>query len=209
MARFAGEGTSAGYPLGSAGALENGRHESRRERPWTAATLPHVHTGVNLRVLRAWLALVLWVAVIAGMGSDPMSNDHTTSRFLGPLFDWLLPGLSESARGTALYTIRKSAHAIEYAILALLGNHALRLSWRMPPLLTSLISLAVVLVVAIADEAHQGFTSLRTSSGWDVLLDTTGGLAALAGIWLVRRLRASSRTHSAEPQPTPNAEKSP
>jgi len=149
-----------------------------------------VASGVDLRVLRAWLALVLWIAFIAGMGGDQMSDHQTTSRFLGPLVDWLLPGLSEAARDSLLYLIRKSAHAFEYAVLALLSQHALRRSWHNSMLLTSLISGAIVALVALADEAHQGMTFARTSSGWDVLLDITAGVLTLAGIGFVRQRRA-------------------
>jgi len=152
-----------------------------------------VASGVDLRVLRAWLALVLWVAFIAGMGGDQMSDHQTTSRFLGPLVDWLLPDLSEPQRDTLLYLIRKSAHAFEYAVLALLAHRALWLSWHKPLRLTSLISGAIVAVAALADEARQGLTFDRTSSGWDVLLDVTAGVLALAGVWFVRQHRATAK----------------
>lgn len=163
-----------------------------------------MRTGVDLRVVRAWLAMVLWIAVIWGLGSDQMSDRQTESRFLGPLIDWLLPDLSLQARHAVMYSIRKTAHVVEYAILALLSIHALWLSWRKPLRLTSLYSAGIVTVVAIADEVHQGLTSERTSSGWDVLLDIAGGVAAIAGVWLLRRLRPNPLK---VPNTTPNSQR--
>ena len=137
-----------------------------------------------------------------------MSDSQTTSRFLGPLVDWLLPDLSESGRHAVLYTIRKSAHLVEYAVLALLAMRAFWLSWHRPPWQTSGLAALVVAAMAITDETLQGLTAERTSSAWDVLLDIAGGLAAMAGYWLIRRRWPSAKPQRSAP-PTPGAEESP
>ena len=152
---------------------------------------PTVVKGVDPRLLRAWLAMMLWAAVVWGLGSDDLSLQQS-SRIIGPILDTLFPGLSWQERQRVIYVIRKSAHPIEYAVLGLLVMRALWLSWRESILLSSVFSAGVVVAMATADEARQGHSAMRTGSGWDVLLDVSGGLAAIAGFLLYRRLRRTS-----------------
>ena len=49
---------------------------------------------------------------------------------------------------------------------------------------------AETIAVAVVDELNQSFNPARTSSLWDVMLDTAGGVAALLSYWLVARRRA-------------------
>lgn len=146
--------------------------------------------------------MALWAALVWGLGGDRMALEPT-SRFLGPLIDWLLPDLTWYERHQVLYSIRKSAHVVEYAILALLTLRAMWLSWRQSLVLASVFSVGVVAAMAVADEMRQGRSSVRTGSGWDVLLDISGGLAAIAGFLLFQRFRrsAASRRGDAETAP--------
>jgi VanZ family protein len=82
-----------------------------------------------------------------------------------------------------VFAIRKSAHFVEYAVLAVLLWHALwkpRLGdprpWSWP-----LAGFVAVLVAfyAMTDEIHQMFVPSRQGSAWDVLLDTSGGVTGL------------------------------
>jgi VanZ family protein len=161
-----------------------------------------VPSRIDPRVLRAWFAMAMWAAFVWGLGGDTMAME-STSRFLGPLIDWLLPDLTGYERHRALYTLRKSAHVVEYAILAILTLRAMWLSWRQSLVLASVFSLGVVAAMAVADEVRQGRSSMRTGSGWDVLLDICGGLAAIAGFLLFQRIRraASSRRPDVEMAP--------
>jgi VanZ family protein len=55
----------------------------------------------------------------------------------------------------------------------------------------------VVLVALLAglDEYHQAFTQYRTASVADSMLDTAGGVLALALLWLNRRKPAGLDRH--------------
>jgi VanZ family protein len=127
-------------------------------------------------------------------GSTDSASSGQTSRLLGPLLRWLLPGLSEPAVGLAVHAIRKAAHVTEYAVLAGLWWRALRRPvrrdprpWTWPPPGRALIACALW---AAADELHQSFTATRTASAWDVLLDVAGAGLGLLALWRLRlRLR--------------------
>ena len=60
------------------------------------------------------------------------------------------------------------------------------------------LALALVLIVATADETHQIFAVTRGGSPWDVALDVSGGLAAILLFLVVRR---ASRSDGTAPTP--------
>jgi len=147
--------------------------------------------------LRAWGAAGLWAVVVWTLGSDGFSADDT-SRILGPLIALLFPDLSENDSATLLWMARKAAHAIEYAVMALLTLRALRLSAPLPGAPSALATLALVGALATADELRQGVSCTRTGAGSDVVLDFCGALLGLAGVRaLPKRLRARSFPTSA------------
>jgi VanZ family protein len=71
---------------------------------------------------------------------------------------------------------RKTAHVIEYAILASLWHRAF---WRTGRAARPLAAFGLTVAYAITDELHQGWTGSRGASALDVLLDACGGGAAL------------------------------
>ncbi|MBW2295700.1 MAG: VanZ family protein [Deltaproteobacteria bacterium] len=71
------------------------------------------------RRIRAWLWLGLWMLFVWGLGGEELSFDHT-SRFLGPLIRWLLPEIPEATSELLQFSIRKTAHLAEYAVLGCL-----------------------------------------------------------------------------------------
>jgi len=80
-----------------------------------------------------------------------------------------------------LFAMRKCAHVIEYAVLALLLWRALRSGSALRAKMSMLFG-AVLLgcaVFAASDEFHQSFVKSRTSSVRDVVLDIAGGLFGL------------------------------
>jgi VanZ family protein len=125
-----------------------------------------------------WALAVLWTGVILWAGSDQGSLTNT-SRFLFPLIRWLMPDASFEARIEVLHAIRKAAHVIEYAILALLVWAALRSN---RSVIARAAGFAIVWVIAIAacDELRQSLLASRTASIHDVAIDASGGALALA-----------------------------
>jgi VanZ family protein len=133
---------------------------------------------------RAWLwlyaPLILWIIAIFIFSSSAGSMS-STSRIIRPLLIWLFPDITETTLMIVHGYVRKSAHFITYAVLGFLAARAFYQS-----LQTFLqkywfpLSLALVVLIASIDETNQSFNLQRTGSAYDVLLDTSGGLFALA-----------------------------
>lgn len=123
--------------------------------------------------LTAYVPLIVWTIVMLGLGSG-VGAANETSQFIRPLLEFVFPAAAPETLAVYHGYIRKLAHVVEYALLAVLAARVFAGSkWRFA------LSLAFVIAVAVADEVNQGFNPARTSSPWDVLLDTAGGAAAL------------------------------
>ncbi|MBC7250452.1 MAG: VanZ family protein [Anaerolineae bacterium] len=123
------------------------------------------------RLLFRWLPPLLWMAVIY------LASDQST-----------LPQLEEPWLDVIL---KKTAHFLEYALLAFLWWRALsgsgpRALW--PLIVSGLISV----LYAVSDEYHQTFVPGRHGQLWDLGVDSAGVLCALWLIW--QRDRSRPRT---------------
>jgi VanZ family protein len=140
--------------------------------------------SVNSRrhdVLKAWIAAILWLIVIA-IESSAWLSSHNTSRILYPLLHFLF-ALDWARFEYWHFYIRKAGHIVGYAILSILLFRAWRatlpamsnakwsLQW------ATLAILGTVLVASL-DEWHQSFIPSRTGRWQDVVLDTCAGLGA-------------------------------
>jgi len=124
--------------------------------------------------------LIIW-AVLIFIGSSNLLAASNTSMFLVRPLHWLLPQASDTTLRVLHFIIRKAGHFTEYAILALLAARAFRTSSR--ELLRSRwfwASLFLVIAYSLTDEFHQSFVPSRTASIYDSMIDTVGGLTALA-----------------------------
>jgi VanZ family protein len=133
------------------------------------------------RVLKAWIAAILWLIVIA-IESTNLASSNNTSRFLYPLLHFLF-GMDLRHFEHLHFYIRKGGHVFGYGMLSILLFRA----WRETlPAINGVkwtlrwASLAVLgtAVVASLDEWHQSFIPSRTGTPRDVLLDTCAGTAA-------------------------------
>jgi len=142
------------------------------------------------RFLSLWVPVLAWMAVIFMASTDAFSTTHT-SRFLGPLVRWLLPGAPEDRIGDILFFIRKCAHGSEYAVLTFLVWRALRRPVKADPRGWSWNHAGGAWLVATAyaasDEWHQSFVPSRGAAVGDVLIDSAGALIGLALVWVVGR----------------------
>src|ERR1700687_5756426 len=77
------------------------------------------------RFLKYWLPWLSWLGVIFVGSTDLMSAAHT-SRLIVPILLWLKPGMEPETTQSILFAMRKCAHVVEYAILALFLWRALR-----------------------------------------------------------------------------------
>jgi VanZ family protein len=132
-------------------------------------------------VLKAWIATILWLIVIA-IESTAYLSAHNTSRFLYPLLHFLF-GLDYPHFERWHFYIRKGGHVFGYGLLSVLLFRA----WRetLPAISgarwtfrwTSIAVLGTALVASL-DEWHQSFIPSRTGTVRDVILDTCAGIGA-------------------------------
>lgn len=154
-------------------------------------------TGADARRERifAWGAVSLWGGVIFALSTDSFSASET-SRIVGPLLDFFFPGLDEATRSLVHAAVRKSAHAFEYAVLAVLVDRAIRIDAPGRALRAALLALGLAAGVAALDEAGQARRASRTGSPRDVALDTAGGVVGLVlahGVRSWQRRREETR----------------
>ena len=141
-------------------------------------------------VLKAWIALILWLIVIAIESTSYLSSQNT-GHFLYPLMHFLF-GVSEAGFEPYHAFIRKSGHVFGYGLLSILLFRA----WRETlPLVSGVrwsfrwanIAVLGTCLVASLDEWHQSFLPTRTGTVRDVILDTCAGIAAQLAIFLAHR----------------------
>lgn len=131
-----------------------------------------------------WLPLILWMGVIFGFSTEHFSGASTGSVFEG-LMSQLFPSLAAEWIVGLHLLLRKLGHVTEYAILAILWARALFQSgpWRGELGNVRLLwILGLVVLYAGLDEWHQSWSSLRTGSPLDVLIDGVGGAIGLV-VW--------------------------
>jgi VanZ family protein len=143
------------------------------------------------KVLKAWIAAILWLIVIAIESTDWLSAHHT-SRILYPLLHYLF-GLDPDRFESWHFFIRKGGHVFGYGLLSILLFRAwretlpektdARWTWRW----ASIAVLGTALVASL-DEWHQSYIPSRTGTVHDVILDTCAGIAAqiLVFFWRVK-----------------------
>ncbi|MGA8438035.1 MAG: VanZ family protein [Candidatus Sulfotelmatobacter sp.] len=140
-------------------------------------------------LLKAWIAAILWLIVIA-IESTAMLSSSNTSRILYPLLHFLF-GMDREHFEVWHFFLRKGGHVVGYAILSILAFRAWRETF--PAAANVLWSkrwagIAVLMTVFVAslDEWHQSFIPSRTGRWQDVVLDSCAGIAAqlLLFFWL-------------------------
>jgi VanZ family protein len=150
-------------------------------------------------VLKAWIAAILWLILIA-IESSALLSAHNTSRILYPLLHFLF-GLDWERFDVWHFYIRKAGHVIGYGILSVLLFRAWRatlpamsdVKWTLR--WTTIAVLGTALVASL-DELHQSFIPSRTGTIRDVVLDTCAGIAAQGIIflwWVSRRKSEENR----------------
>jgi VanZ family protein len=132
-------------------------------------------------VLKAWIAAILWLILIA-IESSALLSARNTGRILYPVLHYLF-GLDWDGFEVWHFYSRKSGHVIGYGTLSILLFRA----WRATlPALDNVnwtfrwanIAILGTALVASLDEWHQSFIPSRTGTVRDVVLDTCAGIAA-------------------------------
>lgn len=151
----------------------------------------------RLNLLKAWIAAILWLIVIA-IESTALASSSNTSRILYPILHYLF-GMDYQHFEPLHFYIRKGGHVVGYAILSILAFRAWRETFpaRGNPRWTLRWASNAVLMtafVASLDEWHQSFIPSRTGRWQDVVLDTCAGLAAQIILFLWARWILARRT---------------
>lgn len=110
---------------------------------------------------------------------------------MNPFLVWLFPDLTWAGQQTVNVGIRKTAHVLQFLILALLLWRAANLRPALPLARRSVFFgiFGISLVLALASEGVQIFSPHRGASGWDVLINLGGCALAFGLIGLAGRLR--------------------
>jgi len=108
-----------------------------------------------------WLPVLLWAGVIFTFSSFPTTT--TTDFYLGD------------------FLIKKTAHVIEYGILATLLFRAL-INSDVTKSRSMFLSVLIAFLYGLTDEFHQSFTPGRGPKFTDVLIDTFGASLFIYGI---------------------------
>jgi VanZ family protein len=149
-------------------------------------------------VLKAWIAAILWLILIA-IESSALLSAHNTSRILYPLLHFLF-GMDWEHFEVWHFFIRKSGHVVGYATLSALLFRAWRATLpamsdvKWTPRWATIAILGTALVASL-DEWHQSFIPSRTGRWQDVVLDTCAGVGAqlLILVWMRQRKNRVNR----------------
>jgi VanZ family protein len=147
-----------------------------------------------------WLPLLVMLTLIKLESTDALSGAHTAGH-LRQLLLWLGVHLPSQQLDLLNLVFRKSGHMVGYALLCLCwllllrgtywlqhdykrslqGKvHVRRMWWRTE---WAVLAVFCTFVVATADELHQMSIPSRSGSWWDVALDTSAGMIAVALVW--------------------------
>lgn len=142
------------------------------------------------QALKAWIAAVLWLIVIA-VESTTYLSALNTSRILYPVLHFLF-GIDRASFEPWHFFIRKSGHVFGYALLCILLFRAWRETLRIPgnpkwTLRWATIAVLGTAIVASLDEWHQTLIPTRTGRWEDVVLDTSAAIAAQLALLLYWR----------------------
>jgi VanZ family protein len=147
--------------------------------------------GDRHQLLKAWIAAILWLIVIA-IESSALLSAHNTSRILYPILHFLF-GLNHEQFQYWHFFIRKGGHVFGYGLLSFLLFRAWRETLPSPirhrwTFRWANLAVLGTAFVASLDEWHQSFLPSRTGRWQDVVLDTGAGIAAqiLVFFWSTR-----------------------
>jgi VanZ family protein len=130
-----------------------------------------------MKWLRYWWPAIVWAVMISVFSTGLFKSDNT-SHVIIPILRFFLSHASAETLDFLHHIIRKSAHLTEYFIFSMLILRGIRAGQKGLHLRWILVTVLIVACYAALDEYHQSFVTGRTAAVGDVLIDTTGGIAA-------------------------------
>ncbi len=140
---------------------------------------------LSTRFVKYWLPVGVMLGAMYYFSTDVFSGENTRG-IVETVLGWIVGHASQHTIARMNHLVRKSAHFIEYAVLASLLFRAFRADSRFAFRLRWFIySLMIIAAWSLLDELHQTLTRKRGGSIYDSMLDASGGLFALLVIWLL------------------------
>jgi VanZ family protein len=141
------------------------------------------------RPWQRWLPVIVWAGFISWFSGDAFSA-RSTHNYIDPILRFLLGDLSPEGFRFWHAVVRKTAHFVEYAMLAVLFTRALAIPRRPIPAAVVVQTIVCCALYASADEIHQYFVPTRGGSALDVALDTLGATVGTLFVAAWRRKAA-------------------
>ena len=143
--------------------------------------------GPKTHFLFYGLPLLIWMAVIfsASTGAGSSAHSYRIVKFLVSFIREKESDLTYETLDSVNLILRKAAHLTEYSILALLTARFIQFGAAQLKRITIPGAWGFCVVYASLDEFHQSFVPGRTPAVRDVMIDSSGALAALLlmGCW--------------------------
>lgn len=124
-----------------------------------------------------WSLLIIWMVFIYFMSNQPATISDNQSESVILLLSKFGIDMNGIFGQLANFIVRKSAHFLEYMILALLAFNVLIMYFHINNVL--IIGIIFVFLYACSDEIHQLFVPGREGAIRDVIIDTCGGATLL------------------------------
>ncbi|HEY4950399.1 MAG TPA: VanZ family protein [Candidatus Acidoferrales bacterium] len=163
-----------------------------------------------MKWLRYWWPALIWALVISGFSTGIFTSTNS-SHYIIPILRFFLPHTSAETLDFLHHIIRKCGHLTEYFILSMLILRGIRAGEKGLYLRWALVTILIVACYAALDEYHQSFVPGRTAAVGDVLIDTSGGVAAqiVASLFVLlgkaREMRHKDEKNAAGTIPTNTA----
>jgi VanZ family protein len=129
-----------------------------------------------------WGLLIVWMVIIFLFSQQPGDVSSEQSRLVVYIFNLAGINLDSALGNLSTFIVRKAAHFTEYLILGLLTYNALRENVKFNKSL--ILAVIIVFLYASSDEFHQSFIPGRGPAFRDVLIDTSGGLTGIMGVYI-------------------------
>ncbi len=138
--------------------------------------------------MRAWLPVVLAIAVIATESTKYLGADQTSGPFRA-VYQFFFGHVADAAWDGIHFYIRKTGHFIGYGLVGLAWLRAWWLTFpRSTFLQDALLALLGTAAIASSDEFHQSFLPNRTGLPSDVLIDCLGATTLLIIVYAILRI---------------------
>lgn len=124
-----------------------------------------------------WILLIIWMIFIYMMSNQPATVSDSQSGAVIVLLSKIGINMNSIFGQLANFAVRKSAHFIEYMILAFLIFNVVNLYFNIKQVI--IMSIIFTSIYAATDEFHQLFVPGREGAIRDVIIDTCGGVTLI------------------------------